>query len=100
MQEDYDFDILTVIDDEGKEHQFEEIDRIELDDGKRYVAVMPVLEDAEEIIEDDGDVIILTVTEKGEETYLAEIEDEEEFEEIYEIFEKRISKMFDEDFEE
>ena len=97
MQEnDYDFDIITVTDDDGIEHQFEEIDRIETEDAK-YVALLPVLESAEEILEDDGDVIVLKVIEEGGETYLQQIEDEEEFADISDIFQERISEMFEYD---
>lgn len=92
-----DFDIISVTDDDGNEHQFEEIDRIETDDGNRYVALLPILEDAEEILEDDGDVIILKVLENDGETYLIEIENEDEFIQIREIFEERINKMFEQE---
>lgn len=97
MQEnDYDFDIITVTDDDGREHQFEEIDRIETEDAK-YVALLPVLESAEEILEDDGDVIVLKVIEENGETYLQQIEDEEEFADISDIFQERIAEMFEYD---
>lgn len=94
-QNDYDFDIITVTDDDGKEYQFEEIDRIETDDAK-YVALLPVLESAEDILADDGDVIVLKVTENEDgETYLSEIEDEDEFNEISDIFQDRLDTYFD-----
>lgn len=98
--ENYDFDIISVTDDNGEEHQFEEIDRIETDDGKRYVALLPIFEDNEEILENDGDVIILSVLEKNGETYLVQIEDEEEFAEIRELFEERLDELFEFDDEE
>lgn len=98
-ENDFDFDIITVTDDDGNEHQFEEIDRIETEDAK-YVALLPVLETPEEILEDDGDVLVLKVIEDGEETYLVQIEDEEEYADISEIFEERISKMFDDEEDE
>lgn len=98
-KDDYDFDIITVTDDDGVEHQFEEIDRIETDDAK-YVALLPVLESAEEILEDDGDVIVLKVIENEDgETYLVQIEDEDEFIEIRDIFQDRINEMFEYDEE-
>lgn len=96
QKNDYDFDIITVTDDDGKEHQFEEIDRIETEDAK-YVALLPVLESAEEILEDDGDVIVLKVIEENGETYLQQIEDEEEFADISDIFQERIAEMFEYD---
>ncbi len=96
-EENYDFDIISVTDDNGEEHQFEEIDRIETDNGKRYVALLPIFEDNEEILENDGDVIILNVIEKDGETYLVEIEDEDEFAEIRQIFEERLEELFEYD---
>ncbi len=100
MEDNYDFDIISVTDDDGNEHQFEEVDRIETDDGNRYVALLPVFRESEEMLEDDGDVIILKVLENDGETYLIQIEDEEEFSEIAEIFEERLEKLFEYEEEE
>ncbi len=98
MQEnEFDFDIITVTDDDGVEHQFEEIDRIETDEAK-YVALLPVLESAEEILDDDGDVMVLKVIENEDgDTYLVQIDDEDEFAEIRDIFQDRINEMFEYD---
>lgn len=97
----YNPDIITVTDDDGNEHIFEELDRIESDDDKRYVALLPVYDDAEEILEGDGNVIILEVIEdENGETYLQQIEDEDEFNEIGEIMMKRIEEKFGFDEEE
>ena len=79
MDEEYNPDIVSVVDEDGKEHVFEELDRIETDDG-RYVALLPLYDDAE--------------------TYLEPIEDDDEFNEIGQIFEERLSEMFDFDDEE
>ena len=94
MEEEYNPDIVSVVDEEGKEHIFEELDRIETDDG-RYVALLPLPEDNKQILEGDGELIILRVVEENGETYLEPIEDEDEFEEIGRIFEDRLSDMFD-----
>ncbi len=95
MNEEYMPDIVSVVDEEGKEHIFEELDRIETDDG-RYVALLPVYDDAEKIVEADGELIILKVEEEDNgETYLCPIEDEEEFNEVGQIFEERLAEMFD-----
>lgn len=100
MQEDnYDFDIITVTDDDGVEHQFEEIDRIETDDGNRYVAMLPIFENSEELLEDDGEVIILKVIEEKGETYLVEIDNESEFNEIRDLFQERLDELFEYDEE-
>ncbi len=94
MDENYNPDIVSVVDEDGVEHIFEELDRIETDDA-RYVALLPVYDEAEEILEDDGELIILKVSEENGETYLEPIEDEDEFNEIGSIFEDRLSEIFD-----
>ncbi len=93
--ENYDPDIATVVDDDGVEHQFEILDRIEDDDGKKYVAMIPVFTDEEALLEDDGELIVLRLIEEDGETVLEPIEDEDEFNEIGRIFEERLSEMFD-----
>lgn len=97
QEENYDFDIITVTDDDGAEHQFEEIDRIETDDGNRYVAMLPIFENSDELLEDDGEAIILKVLEEKGETYLVEIEDENEFNEIRDFFQERLDELFEYD---
>ena len=88
-------DIVTVVDDDGTEHTFEELDRIELDNGARYVALLPVYEDEIELLEDDGDVLILKVLEENGENYLVQIEDEEEFNEVGKIIEDRLIEKYE-----
>lgn len=95
MAEEYNPDIVSVVDDDGIEHTFEELDRIETDDG-RYVALIPVFDDAEDILDDDGEVIVLKVEEENGETYLCQIEDRKEFIEIQKIFEERLKDLFEE----
>ncbi len=94
MDEAYNPDIVSVVDEDGTEHIFEELDRIETDDA-RYVALLPVYDEAEEILDDDGELIILRVTEEDGETYLEPIEDDEEFNRIGAAFEERLSDLFD-----
>ena len=90
-----DMDIVSVVDDDGVEHLFEELDRIEFDDGRRYVALIPIYEDDVEILEDDGDVLILKVIEEDGETYLIQIEDEAEFNEVGNIIEDRLIEKYE-----
>ena len=94
MDEAYNPDIVSVVDEDGTEHIFEELDRIETDDA-RYVALIPVYDEAEEILDDDGELIILRVTEEDGETYLEPIEDDEEFNRIGAAFEERLADLFD-----
>jgi uncharacterized protein YrzB (UPF0473 family) len=94
MSEEFNPDLVSVIDENGVEHVFEELDRIETDTAK-YVALLPVYDEAEEILDDDGELIILKVCEEDGETYLEPIEDDNEFNEIGKIFEERLSELFD-----
>lgn len=95
MNEDFGPDIVSVTDEDGVEHIFEELDRIETDDGNRYVALLPVIDDEEEILDSDGDVFILKVIEENGETFLVQIEDEKEFNEIGNIFEDRLIEKYE-----
>ncbi len=91
--------IVSVVDEEGVEHTFEELDRIETDDG-RYIALLPIYNEAEEILDGDGELIILSVVEDEDgETYLEPIEDEDLFNEIGQIFEERLADYFEFDEE-
>ncbi len=93
--EDYNPDLVSVVDENGNEHTFEELDRIETDDG-RFIALLPVFEEASEIIDDDGELIILSVNEDEDgETYLEPIEDEKLFDKIGKIFEERLEDLFE-----
>lgn len=93
-EQEYNPNLITVQDDDGNEHIFEELDRIETDQG-RYVAMLPTYDSEEEMLESDSELIILRVIEDGEETFLAPIEDDGEFDEVAEIFEERLADLFE-----
>ncbi len=94
MAEEYAPDVVSIIDEEGKEHIFEELDRIETDSGK-YVALLPLPENPDKIVEGEDELIILKVEEENGETYLCPIEDDAEFEEVGNAFEERLAEMFE-----
>lgn len=92
-------DLVSVVDENGVQHTFEELDRIETDEG-RFIALLPVYDTAEEIIDDDGELIILSVVEDEDgEIYLEPIEDEKLFNKIGDIFEERLEDLFEFDEE-
>ena len=99
INEEYGPDIVSVVDEDGVEHTFEELDRIETDEGK-FVALLPIYDEAEEIIDSDGELIILQVTEDDGELYLEPIEDDKLFDKIGKIFEERLADIFEFDDEE
>ena len=87
-EQEYNPDFIIVQDDDGNEIIFEELDRIETDQG-RYVAVLPTFDSEEEMLESDSELIVLKVFEEGDETFLAGIE------EVADIFEERLSDLFE-----
>ena len=104
MADEFGADLMTIVDDEGNRHQFELLDAIETDDG-RYVALLPVYDQPEESVQDDGELVILEVVEEDGEELLVTIDDDDIFNEIAEIFEDRLSDLYeidsaDEDSEE
>lgn len=94
MSEEFGNNIVSVLDDEGNEHQFEILDAIETDDG-RYVALLPIYTEADAAIDDDGELVILEVVNDEGEDLLVPIEDDDTFDEIAEIFEERLSEYYE-----
>ena len=90
--EEYEPLIVSVIDEEGEEHIFEELDTLEINDNE-YVALLPVYD--EEVIDEDGELIILRRNYDGDEIYLEPIENEDEFMKIGRMFEERLADMFE-----
>ena len=84
--------IITLVDDEGIEHEFEVADVLEMD-GSEYIALVPVYE--EEDVDDDGELVVLKVVAEGVEEYLEAIEDEDEFNKIAAIFMERLGEEYD-----
>lgn len=90
----YEPDLISVTDDDGNEIVFELLERYETDDAV-YVAITEYHDEAEEIVEADNEVIILKVLEENGEEYLAEIEDEMEFEQVSDILMAMVEKKYD-----
>lgn len=90
--------IVSVIDEDGVEHTFEELDRIELD-GEEYIALLPQYDSEEEILDSDGELIILKTVFEGDELYLEPIEDDDLFDKLGKMFEERLSDLFEFDDE-
>ncbi len=94
MQEDYNPDIITLTDDDGKEYTFEVLDAVESDNG-RYLALLPVFEDAKKMLDDSGELVIVKVMEENGEEYFTEIEDDDEYEMIADAFVDRLEDFFE-----
>lgn len=93
MNEEYEADLITLVDDEGNEHEFEIIDEIDFEDG-HYMALMPTGDDPEKEISSDTYYIFEVVEEDGEEQ-LAEVEDDELWNRLADVFEQRYADSFE-----
>ncbi len=87
--------IVILNDEEGNEVKFEFLDLVELED-EEYVVLLPVTEEGEE---EEGEVVILKVEdtddeEADEESYVS-IEDEEILNKVFEIFKEKFKDDFD-----
>ena len=101
-EEDLEMDVYTLTDEDGKESDFELIGRIDAD-GQSYVALAPIDFDSEldsenEDEEDGGFVVLKVVEEDGEEVFVT-IDDDEEFDRIADIFEDELFQDMDYDEE-
>ena len=94
MTEDYNPDIVSLTDDEGKEYKFEILDAIETDEG-RYLALLPTFDDPKKMLEDSGELVIVKVTEEDGEEFFSEIEDDDEYETIANAFIDRLEDFFE-----
>ncbi|MEG0019224.1 MAG: DUF1292 domain-containing protein [Oscillospiraceae bacterium] len=95
-EEDYNPTIITLVDEENNEHQFEMVDQIEHNE-ETYVAVVPYYEDPAKELEEEPVLIIFRVgepDEEGLETFDI-VDDDEEYYEISGIFATRLQDIFD-----
>ena len=92
--EEYNPDLITLTDDEGKEYTFEVLDAIETDTA-RYLALLPQSEDPKAMLDDSGELVIVKVAEEDGEEYFCEIEDEDEYETIADAFVDRLEDFFE-----
>lgn len=82
-----DVDLISLLDDEGNEYEFEVLDEIDYKDG-HYYALMPTFDLPDQDIESGSTYMIFeAVEDENGDPQLAEIEDEDLLDEIAEIFE-------------
>ena len=84
VEEEYDMDVYTLVDEDGVETDFEFLGSIELD-GNTYVAFSP-LDQAEDSDEEEYVVFKVSSDEEGNEVY-DNIEDDDEFDRVSDAFE-------------
>lgn len=90
----YNPDIISLTDENGKEYTFEVVDAIETDTG-RYLAMLPSFDDPQKLLDDSGELVIVKVGEENGEEYYFEIEDDDEYETIADAFVDRLEEFFE-----
>ena len=87
-------DIITLVDDDGKEYAFEVLDAIETDDG-RYLAMLPYYTDAKEKLDDSGELVLVkSILDEDGEEYFEDIPDDDEYETVADLFISRLQDEF------
>ncbi len=99
MQDDFGADLLTLVDDEGKEHEFEVLDVIDNEEGCFY-ALQPTYDDPQEKVEAEGTYYIFEAVEENGEQELAEVENDVLLDKLAKQFEARFEEFFGGDDEE
>lgn len=87
-------DVITLTDDEGVEATYEMIDALEKD-GSTYVALLPYTESPEERLDEDYQVLILKMPAGIDDDTLVSIDNEAEFNEVWALFEDRLSDDYE-----
>jgi len=89
-------DYYTLVDESGVEHEFELIDSVELD-GEVYFALIPTYDEPQELVDSDGELVILKAVadDKTGEEILSSIDDEEEYDEVAKIFMGRLEDYYE-----
>ena len=92
-EEEYEPDLMTLEDEDGNEGTFEGIDALD-HKGVHYLAVVEYVED-ESQLDEDAQLVILSVGEDENGEYLDVVEDDETLIEVSKLFEQRLSENFD-----
>lgn len=93
VEEEYQPDLMTLEDEDGNEVTFEVIDALD-HKGVHYLAVVEYVED-ESQLDEDAQLVILSVGEDDEGEYLDVVEDDETLLEVSKLFEKRLSENYE-----
>ena len=92
-------DLISLLDEDGNEYEFEILDEIDYKDSHFY-ALMPLFDLPEQDIESENTYMIFEAVElENGEPELAEIEDDSLIDELAEIFESRFDDISYEDAE-
>lgn len=94
--EEYESELITITDEDGSTHELEILGNMDYN-GKTYYLFVPANIDQMDVSDPDYGYIILEAIIEGEDEVFLSIEDDDELQEVYELF---MSLMEDEDTEE
>ena len=94
--EDYTPDLINLTDDEGNEYNFEVLDRLDIDSGS-YLALLPMYDDPQKMLDDSGELVIVKEEEEDGEFFYSEIEDDDEYDAAADAFEEWLDEQEFED---
>lgn len=92
MSEEYGNDYVTLTDEDGNELELEHLDTLEYK-GNTYFAFIP----AEMELADSYELIIMKAEEENGEEILVTIDDEDELDEMFQIFSERLEDSFEDE---
>lgn len=93
LDNNYEADLISLLDEDGNEYEFEIIDEIDYKDG-HYYALMPLFDLPDDNISSEETYMIFEVIEDDDgEPQLAEVEDDDLLDELAEIFEANFSDI-------
>ena len=91
-KDEYNPDIVTLSDDNGKEYTFEVLDAIETETG-RYLAMLPIYDDPQKMLDDSGELVIVRKRKTATNTITKE--DDDEYDMIADAFVERLEDFFE-----
>lgn len=94
MDKEYGNDYVVLTDEEGREIELEHLDTVEYNDNI-YMAFIP----AEMKLEESYELIIMKVEKEDGEDILVTLDDEDELDEMFQIFSERLEETFEDDEE-
>ena len=92
---DYTPDLITLLDEDEQEHEFEVIDAVDYNE-EHYMALVPYNPDPQTALEEDADLILMRVdVDENDEEYLSVVDDDEELYNVGQVFAERLKEYFD-----
>lgn len=92
-EEEYEPDLIDLEDEDGNVTTFEIIDGMEYE-GTNYFALIPYTNEEDSEDSEEDEFVILKEIQKSGESYLASIDDDNEYEKIGAMFIDRFSELF------